>query len=126
MAIIVYNKTNEDYSTLPNNYYIGRGSVLGNPYTHKQLNKTMALFHVSSRDEAVDKYDSYFDLQYGRNEAFTELIDEIYEKYKNGEDIYLECYCKPQRCHGDVIASKLQKRLLKEKIREEQAKRNAK
>lgn len=119
MAIIVYNRTNEDYSTLPNNYYIGRGSILGNPYTHKPLGKTMALFQASSRDEAVDKYDSYFDLQYGRNEPFTELIDEMYEKYKNGEDIYLECYCHPQKCHGDVIAKKLQKRLLKERIREE-------
>ena len=126
MSIIVYNRETEDYSANENNYPIYRGTVLGNPYTHLQLNKTMAMFHVASRDEAIDKYEKYFDLQYGRNESFTEIIDEMYEKYKKGEDIYLECYCHPQRCHGDVIASKLQKRLLKERIREEQARRNAK
>lgn len=116
MAIIVYNKETEDHSTNRNNYYIGRGSVLGNPYTHLPINKTIAMFHVSSRDEAVEKYDSYFNLQYGRNQAFTEIIDEMYEKYKNGEDIYLGCYCHPEKCHGDVISNKLQKRLLREKI----------
>ena len=46
------------------------------------------------------------------------MIDEIYEKYKQGETIYLECYCHPLPCHGDVIAEKLQQKLLLEKITE--------
>ena len=57
------------------------------------------------------------------------VVDEIYEKYKCGEIVYLACWCKKysvydtnykkdfeNSCHGDVIVDKLRKRLLKEKI----------
>lgn len=116
MAVIVYNKNVEDYSMCQNNYYIGRGSVLGNPYTHKPLQGTMAIYHTRNREEAIERYSGYFDLMYERDAKFKYVIDEIYEKYKRGEDVYLACYCKPEPCHGDIIAQKLQKRLLKEKI----------
>ena len=119
MAIIVYNRTVEDHSSNPNNYPIYRGgSVLGNPFTDKPVGKTLAIFQSKSREEAIEKYSSYFDAQYGRNKEFTKIVDEIYEKYRNGEDVYLECYCHPLPCHGDIIAQKMQQRLLKEKIQE--------
>jgi hypothetical protein len=125
MAIIVYNRTKEDHSAHPNNFPIYRGgSVLGNPYTDKQVSKTLAVYQVRNREEAIERYSSYFDMQYGRNKDFTKLIDEIYEIYKRGEDVYLECYCHPLRCHGDIIVEKLQKRLLREKIREYKNKKN--
>ena len=124
--IIVYNRGKEDYSAHPNNYPIYRGgSVLGNPYTDKPLKSTLAVFKAKNREEAIQKYDTYFDAQYGRNREFTTVIDEIYEKYKNGETVYLECYCHPLPCHGDVIVKKLQRRLLKEKIKEANLKKNA-
>lgn len=124
--IIVYNRGKEDHSAHPNNYPIYRGgSVLGNPYTDKPLKSTLAVFKAKNREEAIEKYDTYFDTQYGRNREFTAIIDEIYEKYKNGETVYLECYCHPLPCHGDVIVKKLQRRLLKEKIKEANLKKNA-
>ena len=56
---------------------------------------------------------------YGSNIKFTNAIDEIYDKYKRGEDIYLGCFCPLSlRCHGDIIIEKLQKKLIKEKIKE--------
>ena len=117
MAIIVYNRSVEDHSLNPNNYPIYRGgSCLANPYTHLPVQSTKALFQAKSRDEAIAKYSDYFDTQYGRNKEFTKVIDEIYEKYKQGETIYLECYCHPLPCHGDIIKEKLQQRLLREKI----------
>lgn len=122
MAIIVYNRAVEDHSNNPNNYPIYRGkSVLGNPFTHKQLSKTLAIYQVRDREEAIARYDSYFDFQYQNNEEFKKVVDEIYEKYKNGEDIYLECYCGKgkngvKNCHGEVIEEKIKKRLLKEKM----------
>lgn len=116
-GIHVYNRNKEDFSVHPNNYYIGRGGILGNPYSHLPEDKTKALYKCKDRDEAIDKYSSYFDLMYGSNKEFKSIIDEIYEKYKNGEDIFLECYCVPNRCHGHVIAEKLQKRLIKEKFK---------
>lgn len=132
MSIIVYNRAVEDHSVNPNNYPIYRGgSVLGNPYTDKPLNGTLAVFKARNKEEAIEKYSSYFDAQYGRNKEFTAVIDEIYDKYINGETVYLECYCGAgdgikKNCHGEVIAEKLQKRLLREKIKEAKEKRNDK
>lgn len=135
MAIIVYNRTKEDYSDRENNYPIYRPSILSNPYTHIKDKKTLAMFVVKDRDEAIDRYEAYFDRMYAGNRPFKFIIDEIYEKYKNGEDIYLECYCKKYpagqgeshhdevRCHGDVIKEKLEKRLIKEKIAEAKKKK---
>ena len=116
--IYVYNRNVEDFSMLENNYPIYRGvSILGNPYTHLPVKDTKAMFQCKTREEAIEKYDKYFDIMYGNNIEFTKVVDEMYEKYKNGEDLFLECYCKPQPCHGDIIAKKLQQRLIKEKYK---------
>ena len=114
--IYVYNRTKETHEG-PNNYFIGRPSILGNPYTHIKDKTTLASYVVRTRDEAIELYDHYFDVMYSGNIEYKKLIDEIYEKYKNGVDVYLECYCAPLRCHGDIIKEKLQKRLIKERIK---------
>ena len=125
--IYVYNLRVETHNG-PNSFYIGRGSVLGNPYTHIKDRKTKAIYEVKDRDEAIDRYSDYFDLMYGSNIAYTKAIDEIYDLYKKGEDVYLGCFCKKYqsneyhndeiRCHGDIIKRKLEQRLIKEKIKE--------
>ena len=111
----VYNITKEEHFG-ENSFYCGRGSVLGNPYTHIKDKETKARYVVRDRDEAIDRYSGYFDVMYGGNKEFTKAVDEIYSLYKAGKDVYLGCYCKPQRCHCDVIVDKLRKRLVKEKI----------
>ena len=116
MAIIVYNRLKEDHSSNPNNFPIYRPSVLGNPFSHIKDRNTKAKYVVGSREEAIARYSDYFDVMYGSNYAFTKVIDEIYEKYKAGEDVFLECYCHPLPCHGDVIVEKLRKRLIREKM----------
>lgn len=127
MAIIVYNRTKEDYTDKgENNYPIYRGSILGNPYTHIKDKKTLASFVVRTREEAIERYKGYFDRMYKGNMPFRFLIDEMYEKYKRGEDIYLECYCAPLPCHGDIIKDKLEKRLVRERIKEAKERRNQK
>lgn len=127
MAIFIYNRKLESHSG-DNNYRIFRPYLLGNPYTHLKNKETKAMYIVDSRDEAIAKYDGYFDLMYRTNKQFRELVDEMYEKFKNGEDLYLECYCKKYlsndvtphsdeiSCHGDIIKKKLEQRLLKERI----------
>lgn len=117
MAIIVYNRKEEEHIG-ENNYPIFRPSILSNPYTHIKDKQTKALYVVKTREEAIEKYSHHFDVMYGRNTEFTKLIDEIYDKYRKGEDVYLECYCKPLPCHGDIIAEKLQCRLIREKVNE--------
>ena len=116
--IHVYNRNTENHTDDINNYPIYRPNILGNPYTDIKDKQTLAKYVVSNRDEAIERYSHYFDVMYSGNKEFRRVVDEIYEKYKRGEEVYLECYCKPLPCHGDVIAKKMQQRLLKEKIRE--------
>ena len=116
MAITLFNVNNEEYVG-DNVYFIHRPYVLSNPYTHIKDKKTLAMFIVPTRDEAIDKYSHYFDIMYGNDIPFTKVIDEIYEKYRKGEDIKLGCYCYPERCHGEIIINKLRARLMKEMIK---------
>ena len=124
MAIRRFNVTDEEYFG-DNVYLIHRPYILSNPYTHIKDKKTKAMFVVSSVDEAIERYSHYFDIMYGKNIQFTKTIDEIYEKYCNGEDILLGCYCDTNKqCHGDIIIKKLKGRLLKEKIKEAKKMKN--
>ena len=119
--IYVYNCHNEDYTSEPNNFYIGRsksGNPLGNPFTHNGKRSNLAKLSFKTREEAINAYRIYFKRAYGKDEELTKAFDEIYEHYKNGEDVYLQCFCKPLPCHGDVIAEVLQKKLIKEKMTE--------
>ena len=82
---------------------------------HLLSNKAKLTFRT--RNEALNAYRMYFDSMYGTDKAFTEYFDKIYEKYKNGETIYLQCFCKPEPCHGDIILEKLQQKYAKELIK---------
>ena len=118
MSIVVYNHNTESHDAEKNNYNIMRPSILSNPYTHLDVGKTRALYQCKTREESIEKYSDYFDVMYEGNIEFKAIVDEIYSKYKKGETIYLECCCKPLPCHGDIIAKKLQKMLIREKLKE--------
>ncbi|WP_417665424.1 DUF4326 domain-containing protein [Pseudidiomarina sp.] len=72
----------------PTYEYIGRGSYWGNPYSMYE--------DGDDREEVIRKYKYDFD----------------YEKFPNKDksEVYklagkrLGCFCKPQACHGDVLA----------------------
>ena len=116
--IFVYNCHNEDKTSYPNNFYIGRGSPLGNPFTFGAVKSNLAKLQLKTREDAIKAYKLYFREMYGKDDEITKAFDEIYEHYKNGEDIYLQCFCKPKACHGDVIAEELQRKLIMEKRKE--------
>ena len=73
--------------------YIGRGSVWGNPFTHRDLSKTKAEFQTESREESIEKFEEWFSKQEDLKRKLGEL------KGKK-----LVCFCKPKSCHGDVLA----------------------
>lgn len=83
---------NKYHKTAPDDaVYIGRPSKWGNPFTHKD--GTLAQFKVSSREDAVAKYEEWLTNQPALIEsARKELV---------GKD--LVCWCKPAACHGDVL-----------------------
>jgi hypothetical protein len=74
----------------PFDVYIGRGSIWGNPFSHKE--GTTAQYLVSSRQEAIIKFEEY-------------LLNspDLMEKLKELEGKVLGCWCKPKSCHGDVL-----------------------
>ena len=127
--ITVYNTHQEDYTYKPNNFLICRtkdGNPLANPFTYNGVKTRLAKLSFKTREEAIDAYKLYFKKMYGLDEGLTKAFDTIYEKYKNGEDIYLQCCCKPLPCHGDFLAEELQRKLIKEKMEERRENNNSK
>lgn len=90
--------------------YCGRGSKLGNMYSH--LHGTKAQFIVSTRDEAVEMYDKWIQEQIRiKNPVICKTLNFIYFRARIG-DVNLVCYCAPHRCHCDVI-----KRIIEQKLK---------
>lgn len=65
--------------------YIGRGSPFGNPFVIPK---------DGNRDEVIEKFKVYF---YKSHDLQDLALKECKGKV-------LGCYCKPQKCHGDIIA----------------------
>ena len=80
----VYNERNKrSYE------YIGRGSYWGNPY----------VMHINGddRDEVIRKFKYDFD-----NDKFaTKNKSDVFKLYGKR----LGCFCKPEACHGDILAN---------------------
>ena len=85
------------------NEYIGRGSVLGNPFSHRE--GTRATTKVGTREEAINAYRVWLMEQI--NESNPKVLKELNRLanilMKDGV-LNLRCYCAPKPCHGDVIA----------------------
>ena len=64
--------------------YIGRGSKWGNPFK---------IGTKSNRQEVIDKYEEWIMKQPELLACVSELKDKV-----------LGCWCKPQACHGDILA----------------------
>ena len=115
---VVNIKLDDDVSCKKGYYYVGRdkynNSPLSNPYTFNGKRSNLAKMSFKTREQALEAYKGYFDAMYGNDAKFTKAFDEIYECYKDGEDIYLGCFCSPLPCHADYIAKKLQQKLIKE------------
>jgi hypothetical protein len=71
--------------------YIGRPSRWGNPFSHKE--GTLAEFKTGSRKEAVEKFEEYLISNKDLMKDLPSLKGKV-----------LGCWCKPQLCHGDILA----------------------
>jgi len=70
--------------------YIGRPSKWGNPYSHRE--GTLAKYKVSTRKEAIERYEKYL-------LSSPELMSSLHEL----KGKVLTCWCKPKACHGDIL-----------------------
>jgi hypothetical protein len=94
----IVNLNKEPYDT-----YIGRGSKWGCPYTIIKDRPTLAKEIVESKEEALSKYKEYV-------LASPELMNSLDEL----EGKVLGCFCKPDKCHGDILLELLtQRKILK-------------
>jgi hypothetical protein len=82
--------------------YIGRPSVLGNPFSH--LTGTLAEFRVDTRDEAIDMYGEWIIDHIQSESPQRREIHRLVEIYERTGSLTLICCCAPKRCHGDVLA----------------------
>lgn len=78
---IVVNKYRSNYDV-----YIGRGSKWGNPFV---------LGQDGNRDEVIEKYREWIITQ-----PQIKDLEELRGKR-------LGCFCKPNRCHGDILVELL-------------------
>jgi len=89
--------------------YIGRGSPLGNPFSH--MKGTKAQYIVSSREEAVAKYrDWLLKKIIEHDDSVIDELNRLLMLARQG-DLKLRCFCAPKSCHGDVIKECLEAQL---------------
>ncbi len=83
-------------------FYVGRGSSLGNPFSHKS--SKYEVFQVSNRDEAIREYDKWIHEQIKYNTPQSRSLNECVQKLLFDKKIVLGCYCVPLPCHSEVLA----------------------
>jgi hypothetical protein len=83
MPTTVVNMKTDDFDV-----YIGRPSILGNPF---------AIGKDGDRKEVLEKYEKYFLERVENDPIFRKAV-------MNAKGKVLGCFCKPLDCHGDVIA----------------------
>jgi hypothetical protein len=86
------------HAPTPSDVYIGRPSVLGNPFTHIKDRHTLAEHVCGTREESIERYRRWLLEQIRSGDA--DVLDALHAL---NDDSILVCWCKPEACHGDVI-----------------------
>jgi hypothetical protein len=98
--IVVVNRHKHEVTA--NDYYIGRGTPLGNPFE---------ITETRSRDEAIALYKPYIlEKIKAKDVPVCNMLNNIYREAKRG-NVFLLCSCKPLSCHGDFIKGLIEEKL---------------
>jgi len=98
MTIRVVNKKTHDGP----GEYIGRPSILGNPFSH--LSHVKGVTQVATRDDAVALYEQWLRAQYRICKDIRDELEHLARLYIASGELTLICWCSPKACHGDVLA----------------------
>ncbi len=112
MTRIVNIKKHPDIVRDPNYFYIGRGSIYGNPFSH--LDFATALVKVESKKEAIAKHKQWLN-----GEIKLEIEPPTLEEIMKLDDGILGCCCVDENgngtCHGfnyvDIIEREKKRRI---------------
>lgn len=78
-------------------FYIGRGSALGNPFPIDDKNG-------QTRDVVIERYRSWLTHKINEeNPTVLQALNKLAEISLRGDPVNLVCFCAPKRCHGDII-----------------------
>lgn len=93
--------------------YIGRGTALGNKFSHSGYAGTVK---VTTREVAIQKYAEWLkhELDNPNSPAYA-MFERLAMDVWLGKDVALICSCAPASCHGDVIKRAIEN-LIKEVI----------
>ncbi len=100
--IVVVNR----HTFMGKGMYIGRGTIFGNPDSHKGYPGTIK---VATREESINKYALWGADKWENDIEFKEAIIKLAAKYLLDEDIILICSCKPLSCHGDILKASIER-----------------
>jgi hypothetical protein len=77
-------------------FHIGRGSPLGNPYP---------ITSTISRDEVIARYETWLKDAIKANDikVLNELTNIAVKVMQADTNVRLICFCAPKRCHGEII-----------------------
>ena len=73
--------------------YVGRPTVLGNPYT----------LEAYTRTDAIARYRIWLRQQWQRHGEVHAALLQLARRYTERGELTLLCWCAPQRCHAEVI-----------------------
>lgn len=103
--INVVNKHTHQPQKGQRDFYIGRGSPLGNPFTSKPLANTKAQYQCTTPEESVAQFRIHImNCIAAKDDKICGMLRWIRKLHQDGVIINLVCFCKPWHiCHGDVI-----------------------
>jgi len=108
-TVFVVNKYK--VSATSDDIYIGRGSPLGNPYSH--LYSKVGAIKVDTREEAIACYKEWLrEKIFKQDTKVINAINAIINKVEKG-NVNLTCFCAPKPCHGEVIADMVRHLMLR-------------
>ena len=101
-----------------NAFRVHRGYILGNPYTHINDKTTKAMVIVKTREEAIDRYERYFEESLKLNPEFKQEFERMVDACMQYDEIWVGCYCGEQEsCHADYIIKRLRQECTKRMIK---------
>ena len=101
-----------------NAFRVHRGYPLGNPYTHIKDKTTKAMVIVKTREEAIDRYERYFENSLKLNPEFKEAFEKMVDACMTNNEVWIGCYCNlDESCHADYIIKRLRQECTKRMIK---------
>jgi hypothetical protein len=89
------NVVNRDTYQGGGDIYVGRPTILGNPFSVKQ----------HGRDKALKRYTLWINTQYrSNNQAIIQELEHLTSRLIEQGEITLSCWCHPKPCHADLLA----------------------